>query len=359
MSTPRIAFLGTGLMGGPMATNLLKAGFPVVAWNRTLAKAEALRPAGATIAPGAASAAEGADVVITMLESGPIVETLLFDTHVVVTLKPGALVIDAEFGRAASGPALTPRSFRRARYGLSRCARERRHARCKGRHARDHGRRQRARLRAGQADLRSHGPRRAGRTRRLGPTGKTLQPDHRLPSRWPRSPRRCCWRPRAAPASLGSAPGPHRRLRSTARSCRSMADGMLERSKNSSQAAPPGRYARTAGPSSRPPANSASRSRPMTERAAGRLFEQLCAHGGEKYDSAAVLLEARAAERKTPRHQAGSSAELLPRATPPASAEACPRNAPRGCRSRAGPWRRGCRGWRCPGAAGARHCPSR
>jgi 2-hydroxy-3-oxopropionate reductase len=94
MSTPRIAFLGTGLMGGPMVTNLLKAGFPVVAWNRTLAKAEALRPAGATIAPGAASAAEGADVVITMLESGPIVETLLFDTHVVVTLKPGALVID-------------------------------------------------------------------------------------------------------------------------------------------------------------------------------------------------------------------------------------------------------------------------
>jgi 2-hydroxy-3-oxopropionate reductase len=94
MSTPRIAFLGTGLMGGPMAANLLKAGFPVVAWNRTLAKAEALRPAGATIAPSAASAVEGADVVITMLESGPIVETLLFDTHVAVTLKSGALVID-------------------------------------------------------------------------------------------------------------------------------------------------------------------------------------------------------------------------------------------------------------------------
>ncbi len=44
MSQPRIAFLGTGLMGGPMAANLLKAGFPVTAWNRILAKAEAHGP---------------------------------------------------------------------------------------------------------------------------------------------------------------------------------------------------------------------------------------------------------------------------------------------------------------------------
>jgi len=105
MRTPRIAFLGTGLMGGPMATNLLKSGFPVTAWNRTLSKAEALRSAGGTVAPSAASAAEGADVVITMLESGPIVETVLFESHVVATLKPGALVIDmssAEPQRARS-----------------------------------------------------------------------------------------------------------------------------------------------------------------------------------------------------------------------------------------------------------------
>ena len=47
MTKPQIAFLGTGLMGGPMAANLLKAGFPVTAWNRTPAKAEALAPAGA------------------------------------------------------------------------------------------------------------------------------------------------------------------------------------------------------------------------------------------------------------------------------------------------------------------------
>lgn len=94
MSQPRIAFIGTGLMGGPMAMNLLKAGFPVAAWNRTLAKAEALRPAGATIAPSAAAAADGADVVITMLESGPVVETMLFEAGVVPALKSGSLVID-------------------------------------------------------------------------------------------------------------------------------------------------------------------------------------------------------------------------------------------------------------------------
>jgi 2-hydroxy-3-oxopropionate reductase len=94
MSKPRIAFLGTGLMGRPMAANLLKAGFPLSAWNRTLAKAEALRPAGATIAPSAAAAAEAVDVVITMLESGPIVETVLFEIGVLNALKRGALVID-------------------------------------------------------------------------------------------------------------------------------------------------------------------------------------------------------------------------------------------------------------------------
>jgi len=94
MSKPRIAFIGTGLMGGPMAANLLKAEFPLIAWNRTLTKAEALRPSGATIAPSAVAAAEGADIVITILESGPIVETVLFEGKVAEALKPGALVID-------------------------------------------------------------------------------------------------------------------------------------------------------------------------------------------------------------------------------------------------------------------------
>ena len=94
MTKLRIGFLGTGLMGGPMAANLLKAGFLVTAWNRTLAKAEALRPAGATVAPSSEAAAADADVVITMLEGGPVVERVLFEIGVVSALKRGALVID-------------------------------------------------------------------------------------------------------------------------------------------------------------------------------------------------------------------------------------------------------------------------
>jgi len=95
MTKPRIAMLGTGLMGGPMARNLLKAGFPLTAWNRTAAKAEALRPAGAEIAASAAAAVAGAEIAIVILESGAIVGEVLFEAGKVAdALKPGTLVID-------------------------------------------------------------------------------------------------------------------------------------------------------------------------------------------------------------------------------------------------------------------------
>jgi 3-hydroxyisobutyrate dehydrogenase len=63
----RVAFLGLGTMGGGMAANLLKAGFPLTVYNRTVAKAEALVSAGARLAPTPAEAARGASVVIAML----------------------------------------------------------------------------------------------------------------------------------------------------------------------------------------------------------------------------------------------------------------------------------------------------
>ena len=65
----RVAFLGTGIMGAPMARNLVSAGHEVRAWNRTRSKAEGL---GATIADSPAEAVEGAEVVITMLADGPV-----------------------------------------------------------------------------------------------------------------------------------------------------------------------------------------------------------------------------------------------------------------------------------------------
>src|SRR3954452_6475534 len=66
------AFLGTGIMGGPMARNLAAAGHDVTVWNRTREKAEGL---GATVAGNPAEAVEGAEVVITMLTDGPAVSS--------------------------------------------------------------------------------------------------------------------------------------------------------------------------------------------------------------------------------------------------------------------------------------------
>jgi 3-hydroxyisobutyrate dehydrogenase len=72
----RIAFLGTGIMGAPMARNLAAAGHDVKVWNRTREKAEGL---GATVAASPAEAAAGAEVLVTMLADGPSIETVLPD----------------------------------------------------------------------------------------------------------------------------------------------------------------------------------------------------------------------------------------------------------------------------------------
>jgi 3-hydroxyisobutyrate dehydrogenase len=64
---PSIAVLGTGIMGAPMARNLARAGHEVRAWNRSAEKAAPLRDDGVEIHDDPASAAAGADVVLTML----------------------------------------------------------------------------------------------------------------------------------------------------------------------------------------------------------------------------------------------------------------------------------------------------
>jgi 3-hydroxyisobutyrate dehydrogenase len=66
-SLPTVAVLGTGIMGAPMARNLLAAGFPVRAWNRSREKAAPLAGAGAVVAGSPAEAADGAQIVLTML----------------------------------------------------------------------------------------------------------------------------------------------------------------------------------------------------------------------------------------------------------------------------------------------------
>jgi 2-hydroxy-3-oxopropionate reductase len=74
---PTLAFLGIGLMGKPMATRLAQAGFTVHAWNRSPAKAEALRAAGAIPHLALHEAVAAADIVISILEAGPVVGEVL------------------------------------------------------------------------------------------------------------------------------------------------------------------------------------------------------------------------------------------------------------------------------------------
>jgi 3-hydroxyisobutyrate dehydrogenase len=72
-----IAFLGTGEMGTPMASRLIKAGFNVRVWNRSKERLKGLVALGGTEAPSPALAAAGVDVVITMLPDGPTVEKVM------------------------------------------------------------------------------------------------------------------------------------------------------------------------------------------------------------------------------------------------------------------------------------------
>ena len=90
----KIAVLGIGLMGFPMARRLCETGFTVAAWSRTREKAERLVPFGASVAATPAEAVRGADVVVSMLETGPVVEDVLFAQGAAAAMRRGALVID-------------------------------------------------------------------------------------------------------------------------------------------------------------------------------------------------------------------------------------------------------------------------
>jgi 2-hydroxy-3-oxopropionate reductase len=95
-----IGFVGLGVMGAPMAANLVRAGFDVVGFNRSPAKIEKLVSAGGRAARSVAEAADGADVVVTMLPDSPDVEAAALGEHgVFAHAKPGALFIDASTSR--------------------------------------------------------------------------------------------------------------------------------------------------------------------------------------------------------------------------------------------------------------------
>lgn len=93
---PTIGFIGLGLMGGPMASNLVKAGFPVTVWNRTASKAEALVKQGAKLAENPRAGALQADVLITIVSDPAALEEVLWGTNGAMDgLRRGSLYIDS------------------------------------------------------------------------------------------------------------------------------------------------------------------------------------------------------------------------------------------------------------------------
>lgn len=90
-----IAFLGLGIMGSGMASNLLKAGHTVAVYNRTRAKAEALAAEGARVADSAFDAAQDADVILAMVADDPASRAVwLGEQGALAAAKSNALCID-------------------------------------------------------------------------------------------------------------------------------------------------------------------------------------------------------------------------------------------------------------------------
>ena len=78
--TPKLAFLGIGLMGRPMALRLLAGGYPLVVWNRDAKKTQQLESAGATVADTPEQALRGCDGVVFMFSVvAAIRDTILTD----------------------------------------------------------------------------------------------------------------------------------------------------------------------------------------------------------------------------------------------------------------------------------------
>jgi len=86
----RVAVLGTGIMGSAMARNLLAAGLPTTVWDRSTSATAPLAAAGAQVAASAVDAVRDAGVVITMLPTADVVESVVFGDGVAAAFAAGA-----------------------------------------------------------------------------------------------------------------------------------------------------------------------------------------------------------------------------------------------------------------------------
>ena len=91
----KVAFIGMGTMGGPMAQNILNSGHEVTVHNRTREKEEPLAQAGAQRAASPQEAAAGAEIIVTCVSDTPDVETIIIgNSGVIHGAQQGAIVVD-------------------------------------------------------------------------------------------------------------------------------------------------------------------------------------------------------------------------------------------------------------------------
>ncbi|MEV0085727.1 2-hydroxy-3-oxopropionate reductase [Saccharopolyspora sp. NPDC050642] len=91
----KVGFIGLGIMGGPMAANLVKAGHEVTGYNRSRAKVDQLVADGGKAAASVAEAVRDAEIIFTMLPDSPDVEAVVLgEDGVLANAKRGALLID-------------------------------------------------------------------------------------------------------------------------------------------------------------------------------------------------------------------------------------------------------------------------
>jgi 3-hydroxyisobutyrate dehydrogenase-like beta-hydroxyacid dehydrogenase len=88
---PAVALLGAGIMGSAMATHLLAAGLRTVVWDRSRAASAPLSDSGAVVAASPREAVRDAPVVIAMLPTEEVVDSVVFADGVVDSFAPGAV----------------------------------------------------------------------------------------------------------------------------------------------------------------------------------------------------------------------------------------------------------------------------
>jgi len=94
-TTQRLGFIGLGIMGKPMAYNLLQAGYSLTVYNRSRSPMDELAAAGAALAESPQQVAENSDVVLSCVSDSPDVEAIALGTHGLIHgVRPGMLYVD-------------------------------------------------------------------------------------------------------------------------------------------------------------------------------------------------------------------------------------------------------------------------